>query len=109
MRIYFVISARSNIAAMAIWPVILANKTLKTKGLSDRTLLHEKIHHQQQLELLVIPFYIWYILEWLLKWAVYKDRKQAYKELSFEREAYSNDHHTDYLKSRRFWEFIRYL
>ncbi|MFC6102612.1 hypothetical protein [Olivibacter domesticus] len=109
MRIYFVISARSNIAAMAIWPIIIANKTLKAKGLSAQTLLHEKIHHQQQLELLVIPFYLWYVIEWLLKWVIYKDRKRAYKELSFEREAYSNDNNMDYLKQRRLWGFIKYL
>lgn len=109
MRIYFFISARSNIAAMAIWPIIIANKALKAKGLSEQTFLHEKIHHQQQLELLVIPFYLWYVLEWLLKWVIYKDRKRAYKELSFEREAYSNDGNMDYLKQRRFWAFIKYL
>lgn len=109
MKIYFIIPAHSNIAAMALWPIIIANRALKTGGLSNRTLLHEKIHHQQQLELLVILFYVWYVVEWLFKWVIYKDRKRAYKELSFEREAYGNDNQANYLSKRRRWSFLKYI
>lgn len=70
---------------------------------------HEKIHIRQQLETLVLPFYTWYLLEFLYRWLQYKDRKQAYFNISFEREAYTNEKNLHYTKQRSFWNFIKYL
>ena len=61
---------------------------------------HESIHIKQQEELLVLPFYILYGVEWLVKFAIYRDAKKAYKNISFEREAYDNEKNEDYLKDR---------
>ncbi len=93
------------IEGIALWPFIL----VKTKSPSARLLLHERIHLRQQLEMLVIPFYIWYIMEWTWKWIRCKDANQAYHAIGFEREAYANDHNPEYLKTRRFWNFIPYI
>ena len=70
---------------------------------------HEKIHIRQQLELLVLPFYIWYFLEFLVRWFQYKDKFEAYKNISFEREAYSNEKDLNYLKQRSFCRFLKFL
>ncbi|MEN9488701.1 MAG: hypothetical protein RL494_966 [Bacteroidota bacterium] len=70
---------------------------------------HEKIHIRQQLELGIIPFYIWYFLDFLIKFIQYKDRSKAYKNIVFEREAYANEKDLDYLKKRSFWRFLNYL
>lgn len=70
---------------------------------------HEKIHIRQQLELLVLPFYIWYFLEFLVRLFQYKNKFEAYKNISFEREAYSNEKDLNYLKQRSFWRFLKYL
>lgn len=70
---------------------------------------HEKIHLRQQLELLIIPFYIWYLSEYYIKYLKYKDPELAYRNISFEREAYENDQNLDYLKTRKLWSFISYL
>ncbi len=70
---------------------------------------HEKIHIRQQLELLIIPFYIWYFLEFLFRWVQFKDRRKAYLNISFEREAYSNEKKLNYLKQRTFWRFLKYF
>lgn len=86
--------------------VFLADKDDK---LNSVFINHEKIHINQQLELLVLPFYVWYFLEYLFRLIQYKDRKRAYYEISFEREAYANEKNLDYLKSRSFWSFWRYL
>jgi len=107
--IFYVLSDRAKVQAMALWPVILAKRSLKSTGLSQRLLRHEKIHHRQQIELLWIPFYLWYVLEWLYKWALYKDKNKAYQAISFEREAYEKDWDEGYLGRRRAWSFIRYL
>jgi hypothetical protein len=70
---------------------------------------HEKIHIRQQSELLVLPFFIWYFLEYFIRLIQYKNGNMAYKNISFEREAYANEDNLGYLKSRRFWDFLKWL
>jgi len=92
---------------ITIYPfVFLKSKALK----QDKVLVnHEKIHLKQQLELLILPFYVWYVLEFLIRYLKYKNWHLAYKNISFEREAFCNDTNLDYLKSRTFWQFLKYL
>ena len=84
---------------------------LKKKDLKDDKVLvnHEKIHLKQQAELLLIFFYIFYSLEWILKFLRHKNGYLAYKNLSFEREAYQNENNFNYIKNRKFWAFIKYF
>ncbi len=69
---------------------------------------HERIHLRQQLELLVLPFFFIYGLDYLVKLIRYRDRNVAYCNVVFEREAYENENDLDYLKSRSFWNFLKY-
>ena len=84
---------------------------LKSADLKYRETLinHEKIHLKQQLELFVIPFYVFYIIEFFIKLIQYKNWILAYKNISFEREAYCNEHDISYLKQRPFWQFLKYI
>jgi hypothetical protein len=70
---------------------------------------HEKIHLQQQLELLILPFYIWYIVEFLFRYLQHKNKHLAYQNISFEREAYANELQGNFLQKRRFWNFLNYI
>mgnify|MGYP001392042613 FL=1 len=70
---------------------------------------HEKIHLRQQLELLVLLFYVWYVMEFLIRWIITKDKNVAYRNISFEKEAYTNEKDLNYLKSRSFWNFLNYF
>lgn len=70
---------------------------------------HESIHLKQQLELLVIPFFIWYGIEFIVRYFQHKNWKRAYRSICFEREAYGNEKDMNYLKKRPFWIFIKYL
>ena len=70
---------------------------------------HEKIHIKQQVELLVLPFYIWYFIEFVVRWIQYKNTFVAYKNISFEREAYANEKDLNYLKKRSLWRFLKYI
>jgi hypothetical protein len=70
---------------------------------------HEKIHIRQQLELLVVPFYIWYGIEFLVRYFQYKNWNLAYRNISFEREAYAKEKDLNYLKKRSFWKFYNFL
>lgn len=84
---------------------------LKTKALKGNAVLvnHEKIHLRQQLELLIIPFYIIYMIEFLIRLIQYRKWHLAYRNISFEREAYKNEKDLDYLKSRPLYNTIYYI
>jgi hypothetical protein len=92
---------------LAIFPFVI----LKTKVLVLDTVLmnHERIHLKQQLELLIIPFFICYGIEFLMRLIMYKNWKSAYRNISFEREAYANESNLKYLNERKFWSFLKYL
>lgn len=98
---------RKNYVGLSLWPfIILKNDSLK----EDVFLInHEKIHLRQQLELLVLPFYIFYTLEWVVKSIYYLDRYKGYQNISFEREAYVNEKNLDYTRERKPFGFIKYL
>lgn len=92
---------------MALFPFVI----LRDKRMKDNYILlnHERIHLRQQAELLIVPFYLWYIAEYLYRLSICRNKKEAYHNISFEREAYTNDRNLNYLKSRSFWSFIKYL
>jgi len=84
---------------------------LKKKELTGDAVLvyHEKIHLRQQIEMLIIFFYLVYCTEFLIRIWQYKTWKQAYRNISFEREAYANEHNMHYLNQRPFWQFLKYI
>jgi hypothetical protein len=91
---------------LTVFPfVFLLNKKDKVNQV---LLNHEKIHIRQQVELLVVFFFIWYCIEFLVRMIQCKNRREAYYNISFEREAYANEKDLDYLKKRSFWNFLNY-
>lgn len=96
-----------NYVGLTLWPFIIL-KAISLK--SDEVLLnHEKIHLRQQRELLLLLFYIWYLVEWLIRYGICADAYTAYRNISFEREAYTNENNHDYLEERSALSFIKYL
>ncbi len=93
------------ILGIALWPFVL----VKTKTPGKTILNHERIHLRQQIEMLVLPFYVWYLLEWLILLIKHRNIDRAYRNISFEKEAYRNENNFHYLKNRPFWSFIKYL
>ena len=94
------------IAGITLYPFIFVLKGYKK---DVRLINHEKIHVQQQKELLVIFFYIWYLLEMLIWSVYYRDSYKGYMAISFEKEAYANDSNLEYLKTRKWYSFLKYL
>ena len=72
--------------------------------LNKYTLNHEAIHTRQMKEMGYIPFYIIYVLEWLFRLC---QRGDAYRNISFEREAYRHQYDLNYLEHRKFWAMWR--
>ena len=76
---------------------------------SPRLLNHERIHFAQCLELLVIPFYIIYVLEYIRHWLWFHNHIDAYKSICFEAEARAFHWNMDYLKRRRSYAWRHYI
>lgn len=93
-------------AALTLWPLMFVRKGANVTSI---TLRHEQIHAQQQMEMLVVLFLLWYVVEWLIKWLYYRNRITAYKNISFEREAYSHQHCINYLDHRKRFAWIDYI
>jgi hypothetical protein len=94
-------------SGLTIFPFIF----IRDRNRQDLEVLinHEKIHIRQQLEFLVVFFFIWYGVEFLIRWVQFKNRYIAYKNIGFEREAYENEKDPGYLKQRSFLVFFKYL
>ena len=98
------------------------------RPLTKVTLNHESIHSAQIAEVMIasVPFalllwlftnvwlgillviasyYLWYVIEWLIR----LPKGNAYKNISFEREAYANENYSDYLNERKPFSFLEYL
>ena len=98
---------RKNFIGITLFPFIFLRDPKLTE---NKTLInHETIHIIQQVELLVIPFYIWYLTEYLFRLIQYKNQHKAYRNISFEREAYANEKNPNYLKERKFYNFLKYI
>ena len=67
--------------------------------LTPELINHEEIHWRQCLEGLVIGFWIHYF---------YYLFTVGYRNIPYEKEAYENDHDLNYLKRRRFWQWLDY-
>ncbi|TDE18586.1 hypothetical protein [Dyadobacter psychrotolerans] len=93
------------VEAMALFPFVL----VKRKKPGTVLINHECIHLRQQLEMGLILFYIWYLAEYLIRLIRYRRHYLAYLHISFEQEAYRNEANSEYLRSRKFWSFLKYV
>ncbi|MCS4237854.1 hypothetical protein M2306_000616 [Myroides gitamensis] len=96
-----------HIAALTLYPFII----YKDASFAEDAILvnHERIHLKQQLELLILPFYLWYGIEFLIRLLYLRNRKKAYRAISFEQEAYKNEANLAYLKQRKTYAFFQYM
>lgn len=90
---------------MALFPFILVRRPNPSPVLLN----HERIHLRQQAELGVLPFYVWYVVEYLIRRFQYAGHYAAYRNISFEREAFANEANLNYLKQRRWFAFRKYV
>lgn len=92
-----------NILGITIFPFIFMKKGKDTLTVIN----HESIHIKQQIELLVIPFYILYFLFWLFN--VIKNSDDPYRNIPFEKESYENENDMEYLNKRKLFSWIKYI
>lgn len=90
--------------AITLFGVVFAKRELDKEESN-----HEAIHIRQGNEMLWIFFYLFYVIEWLIRLIQYRDKEKAYYNISFEREAYSNQHNLNYLNSQKWYSWVKYI
>ena len=80
--------------------ICLCGFVFARRPLNAVELNHERIHAAQQKELLYLPFFLWYLLEWLVLWIKYRERMEAYYHIRLEKEAYKHQSDLSYLMRR---------
>jgi hypothetical protein len=101
--IYTNIIPVQKLVAINLFGVLLAPKGRK---INRRTITHEAIHTAQMKEMLFVFFYLWYVVEWIIRLF---GKGNAYQSISLEREAYQNDHDRNYLKHRKHYCWLNLL
>lgn len=108
MIIYNSIIPFKGFKACSIFPFIFIRK--EYKGKVEPTLLeHERTHFEQQKEMLFVFFYLWYAVEWLIRFVKYRDARLAYKRISLEQECYWATQMESYHKWRKHYAWIEFL
>ena len=72
-----------DVYAITVFPLIISKEKM-----DDVTLNHEKIHIEQQKELLVVFFYLLYAYYFIENYYFFRDTHMAYMMIPFEREIY---------------------
>lgn len=90
---------------MAFYPFILLKS--RASKYDEILIRHETIHLRQQVEMLVLPFYLCYLANYLINRFQY-DHQNAYLSIVFEREAYAEEGNPAYLKKRKLWAWLKY-
>lgn len=75
-------------------------------NIDAKTINHEEIHTAQMKEMLYIFFYLWYLIEWLIRLF---GKGNAYRKISFEKEAYNNENDETYLTKRKHYHWLKEL
>lgn len=91
---------------IALFPFIFIEKQYKG---NKKIINHEKIHIRQQLELLIVPFYLLYIGFYCNNRLKGMNHNEAYYNNPFEKEAYSNERKITYLVNRPFYKWMDYV
>ena len=95
--------------ALTVWPWVFIREDCRQKYTSTAK-RHELTHACQQKECLLLPFFLWYALEWAVKLLVCRlDADRAYRSISFEQEAYANQAGVEYNRERRHFAWVKYV
>jgi hypothetical protein len=90
--------------------IIINEYTDRSEKWMKELINHESIHITQQIELLVIGFYLLYGLNYAWnRWIKGMSHKEAYLAIVFEQEARAGENNFEYLDNRKFYAWLKFL
>lgn len=131
IKVYNIFILAKGFRCLTVWPFVFV-RLEERRNYGERDERHEGVHGEQQKEmlmcgcavgtvmalcglgwwsLLALPlFFWWYLAEWLVRLVLYRfDATSAYRNISFEQEAFMNQLDREYLPRRRSFAWTRYL
>lgn len=105
-RLLNILGILMRIDGITLWPFIILREN---KRGDQRIANHERIHLKQQLECLVVLWYIIYAVDYLIKRLALGGHLDAYYNTMFEREAYDNDSDLSYRSRRKPYSWLEYI
>ena len=91
--------------ALVWWMIVRSGAEM-----TDVDINHEEIHGKQQKEMFVLPFFLWYAVEFVIRLILNPmNYRKVYRRISFEQEAYENESNLSYLDGRKPYSWIKYL
>ena len=92
--------------AITLFPFVIFKDKIH---LNDFVLInHERIHIHQQIECLIVIFYVIYLLEYIMGRIQGKSHDEAYRAIRFEKEAYANEANQEYVINRPWFGWMKY-
>ena len=100
--------------AITLFGYCIVREEYKETQPSKLTINHESIHAAQAGDFGIgfagyFIFYLLYLLEWLFKIPASLFGYGAYRSISFEQEAFNNEHDLDYLETRKPFTWLKYI
>lgn len=80
----------------------------KNAVITEQFIRHETIHWEQQKEMLIVFFYLWYAIEYIIRLIVYRSHNKAYKSVMFEKEAYTLERSESLFNAREHYDWLFY-
>ena len=93
--------------AINLFGVLFVRNDLE-RPIGALTINHEAIHSEQYKELYWIGFLPLYLIEWFVKLLIYGNSRKAYRNISFEREAYKFQNDLNYIEKRKKFSLLHW-
>ncbi len=91
--------------AITIFPFVF----FTGEKLTERDMRHETVHLWQQGTLLIAPFYLLYILFWIVNLIKYRDNLRAYYNIPFERSAYALEKNSEVHPMQQAFDWVHHI
>lgn len=97
------------VGGIALFPYIVLREDHKYRPDNHIVVRHETIHIKQQIELLVLLFYVVYLVLFLINIFKYRTATEAYYNIAFEKEARYGEEDENYLKDRKLYSWVNFI
>lgn len=92
-------------SAITLFPFVFYNGEV----LTECEVRHETVHLYQQAALLVAPFYLLYLIFWLICLVRYRNWERAYRAIPFERSAYRLESQPSLSAKTMVFDWLRWI
>lgn len=95
------------VGGISLFPFIILREKYKGTDRGVEVVRHETIHFKQQIETLVVPFYVIYVLNFVFN--LLTMNPDPYRNILFEKEAFANEAEELYITNRKPYAWLKLI